>query len=299
MEKYSLNSTTSLIVNPKFPNCNSLLIEDEKTALVDAGLSGDHIKTILKEIKIDILINSHTHPDHVAANYMISETTSAIIYVPEQEKGNTLSLKAMEKSFGVLGQAVEPSWEKIVVDLIGFKASGRETTYGDGHIFDLGENQMEGIHTPGHSAGHNCFLFRGKDIFFASDLGIDSFGPWYGYLDSNLNDYIKSINKIKKFDIKRTISSHENDYIYNIGERLNKSLDIINQRRTKIIELLKEGPKDINQLIQSNIIYFNLDKFSSPMLDFLLFFEGNMIKEHLKNLIESGEISEKKGLYHY
>ena len=298
MEKFSLNSTTSLIVNPKFPNCNSLLIEDERVALIDAGLPEEHMKAILEETRIDMLINSHTHPDHVAGNSIISETTSAILYVPEQEEGNTLSLEEMKKSFGVFGQDVEPSWERIVLELIGFKASGRERTYRDGHIFDLGENQLEAIHTPGHSAGHNCFLFRGKDLFFASDLGIDSFGPWYGYLDSNLNDYIRSIDKVKKIDIKRAVSSHQNDSIYNMEERLNKSLEIIHQRKTKIIELLKEGPKDISQLIRSQIIYYNLDKFNSPMFDFLFFFEGNMIKEHLKDLAESGIITEKNGFFH-
>ncbi|MDO8785189.1 MAG: MBL fold metallo-hydrolase, partial [Syntrophales bacterium] len=180
MEKISLTPSVSLLLNPQFPCCNSLLIEDEKTALIDTGIGGKQLERILKETKIDVLINSHTHPDHVAGNRLVSEATSAEIYVPEQEEGNTLSLLRMKSQLGVLGKYVESAWDKVVKDVMGFSESKREKTYGEGHIFDFGKTRMEAVHTPGHSAGHFCFLLPGEEVFFSSDLGLDPFGPWYG-----------------------------------------------------------------------------------------------------------------------
>ena len=75
MEKLSITPDISLLLNYKFPNCNSLLIEDEKTALIDTGLGRNLLKEILNEIKIDLLINTHTHPDHVAGNRIVAEMT--------------------------------------------------------------------------------------------------------------------------------------------------------------------------------------------------------------------------------
>jgi glyoxylase-like metal-dependent hydrolase (beta-lactamase superfamily II) len=285
-----LSPSVSLLLNPKFPFCNSLLIEDEKTALVDTGLGSKELGMILKETKIDVLINSHTHPDHVAGNSLVSETTSAEIYVPEQEEGNTLSLDRMKGMLGVLGKYVESSWEKIVKDVMEFRESKREITYGEGHVFDFGKTRMEAVHTPGHSSGHFCFLLHGEEFFFSSDLGLDSFGPWYGYLNSSLEDYLYTIEKIKKTGFKRIISSHRGEIIHDLRKGLDRCLAIIEMRENKIVKLLREGGKRKGELARHGIVYRNLNNFNGPMREFLTFFEENMIREHLKLLASSGKI---------
>jgi len=297
LKKMSITPTISLLINPKFPSCNSLLIEDKRVALIDTGLGIDWIRKILKEIEIDILINSHTHPDHAAANYIISGITSAQIYVPEQEKGNTKSLDDMKKKLGVWGKYIEPSWDKIILEGTGFKESERETPFGEGHIFDLGKTQLEAVHTPGHSPGHFCFLIRDQELFFASDLGLDSFGPWYGYLDSNISQYLYTIEKVRKIKIKRTISSHFDNVIHNLDKELNRCLEIIGNRENKIVELLKEQQRDISDLSKYGIIYRNLNNFQGPMREFWTFFEENMIKKHLRVLIGSDKVKEENGYY--
>ncbi|MDY7031999.1 MAG: MBL fold metallo-hydrolase [Thermodesulfobacteriota bacterium] len=297
MEKISIGSGISVLKNPKFPGCNSLLMENGKTTLVDTGLGIDQVRILMKEKRIDTLINSHTHPDHVAANHIVCNMSSAEIYIPEQEKGNTKSLETMKKNLGVSDKFVEPSWDEIVKDGMGFTESAREMTYGEGHIFDLGGIRLEAVHTPGHSPGHFCFLIRDENILFASDLGFDSFGPWYGYLNSDLGVYPATIEKVRKKKIKRAVSSHHDDVFYDLDQELDRCLHIINQRQERIVELLQEQPKTSGELANFGIIYRNLPKFQNPMKDFLTFFEENMINEHLRILQESGRITEEGGYY--
>jgi len=288
--KVSITPSVSLLLNPKFPHCNSLLIEEEIVALVDTGIGRKQLERILKETKIDVLINTHTHPDHVAGNSLVSKTTSAEIYVPEQEEGNTLSLERMKSRLGVLGKYVEPSWDKVVKGVMGFRESEREITYGEGHLFDFGKTRMEAIYTPGHSPGHFCFLLRGEELLFSSDLGLDSFGPWYGYLNSSLPDYLHTIEKVKKIGIKRALSSHTDGIDDDLRKGLDRCLEIIGMREERIMELLKKGEKRERYLARYGIIYHNLNNFHGPMREFLTFFEENMIREHLNILVNSGKI---------
>ena len=297
MERISIGSGVSVLKNPKFPGCNSLLIENGKTTLVDTGLGSEQVRKLLKEIRIDALINSHTHPDHVAANRIVCDMSSAEIYVPEPEKGNTKSLDTMKKNLGVSDKFVEPAWDEIVKDGMGFTESSREITYGEGHIFDLGGLRIEAIHAPGHSPGHFCFLLRDEDMLFASDLGFDSFGPWYGYLNSDLGVYPATIEKVRKKRIQRAISSHHDDVFHYLDQEFDRCLHILDQRQEKIVELLREQPKTSGDLTRFGIIYRNLPKFQNPMKDFLTFFEENMINEHLRILQESGRIKEEGGYY--
>lgn len=297
MEKISITPTISLLKAPDFPFCNSLLIEDQQTALVDTGLGRHNLAKVLKKIKIDLLINSHTHPDHVAGNRIICEMTSAEIYVPEQEKGNTISLDKMKTMLGIRGIDLEPSWDKIIKDIMGFQESTREKTYGEEHVFDLGKTRLEAIHTPGHSSGHFCFMIREEELLFSSDLGLDYFGPWYGYINSSLIDYFSSIEKVRKIGVKKYLASHDAEVSYNLNEGLDRCLEIIEKRKDKIISLLKEGKKDVHSLAKHNIVYRNLDSFQSPFREFLIFFHENMIRKHLKLLLDSGDIEEKGGYY--
>lgn len=50
----------------KYPYSNSLLINDEVKALIDTGIESNLAERTAKEYKINLVINSHSHEDHVA-----------------------------------------------------------------------------------------------------------------------------------------------------------------------------------------------------------------------------------------
>ncbi len=292
MQQLKLTPKITLLINSNFPACNSLLIEDRQTAIIDSGLGSKWLKKLFAEKNIDILINSHTHPDHVAGNGLITRLSGVEIYAPYQERGYNLSIEKMKKGLGVKGSAIEGTWDILVKDQIGFQEIEKETTFNDTHIFDLGDVQLEAIHIPGHSPGHFGFLIRKYGIFFASDIGLDLFGPWYGYANSDLNQYIPSIHKIKGLDIERTVSSHADQLIDDINKGLDRCIRIIDRRDNQILEKINQGVRDIKKLVGSGIIYKNL---SSKIMssNFISFFDENMIKKHIKILISAGEVDKE------
>ncbi|MDD5712467.1 MAG: MBL fold metallo-hydrolase, partial [Smithellaceae bacterium] len=57
----------------KFPCCNSLFINGDVKALIDPG-SGRKTLEILKErSRVDVIVNTHYHFDHIAYNYLFEE----------------------------------------------------------------------------------------------------------------------------------------------------------------------------------------------------------------------------------
>ncbi len=299
MNKIQITKEISLLEQHKFPNCNSLLIEDDIVLMIDAGFGNELLKKFLQENRIDILITSHVHPDHVAGNSIISNLSSAKIFVPKQDLGLSQSLDKLKKKIGIKGESVENTWDIIIKNTVDFQGDtyGNENTYQDGYIFDLGKVKLKAIYAPGHSDGHYCFFAEDENLLFASDLGFDTFGPWYGYLDSNLSDYMNTLESIKNINIKKCLSSHFDNVIHDINIWLDRCFKIISNRENQIIRLLQKKPASIIELAKNQIIYKNIERLEWPMNEFVLFFEQNMLRQHLNLLLKSGKIKQENKNY--
>lgn len=65
----------------------------------------------------------------------------------------------------------------------------------EGHVFDLGNRQLEVIYTPGHTPGSICLLDRAEKVLFSGDTL--SYGPVFMF-DQHRNDesYMASLKKL-------------------------------------------------------------------------------------------------------
>ncbi|MHB8203962.1 MAG: MBL fold metallo-hydrolase [Desulfomonilaceae bacterium] len=63
-----------------FPMSHSFLVRDEITTLIDTGCGLDLLAEIKETFQIDMIINSHGHPDHSAGNWVFPE---ASLHVPK------------------------------------------------------------------------------------------------------------------------------------------------------------------------------------------------------------------------
>jgi glyoxylase-like metal-dependent hydrolase (beta-lactamase superfamily II) len=52
---------------------HSFLVRDEITALIDTGCGLDLLAEIKETFQIDMIINSHGHPDHSAGNWVFPD----------------------------------------------------------------------------------------------------------------------------------------------------------------------------------------------------------------------------------
>lgn len=133
-------------------------------------------------------------------------------------------------------------------------------------------NEIEVIHTPGHSAGHCCFLING-DILFTGDIDLNF--PWYGCIDSNLRDFLNSIDLLKKISPKIAVPGHGKVVDGEDFEtKLERYKSIILERDRKIREALTLGEDPVGK----GIIY---RRFPDPK-EIYEFFERIMVEKHLE-----------------
>jgi glyoxylase-like metal-dependent hydrolase (beta-lactamase superfamily II) len=287
--KYALNKLKTrelddgvyfIIGNNKgtFPYSNSLLIADEDVVLIDSGI-GDEQLEILKD-KVDILINSHYHIDHILGNYLFEN-----LWIEEEERDVTTSFENYKRFAGILNTSIEDSWLSWFHQYFKFNASSPTRTFKPNEVFKFGNTKWQVVHTPGHSPGHCAFYEPRKKIMFASDIDLTAFGPWYGNPTANLPDFIDSIKMLSDYEIDVICSSHSYPQKKDIKEALDDYLNLIFTRNERILELLKKE-RTLDDLESQDIIYNK----SQKQYKAFAWFEKNMLKKHLDLLKERGKV---------
>ncbi len=252
----------------KYPFCNCLFIDDEKSCLIDTGAGR------IADLKPDLIINSHWHEDHVAKN----SEFNAKICVHELDAEAVESYDEFKRRYDMP--------DELVKVFANFEFTEVDATFSDEDEFNLGDVVIRVIHTPGHSAGHCCFLVEDDiKILFLGDIDLSSFGPWYGCLDCDVDDFVRSIKKISKIvedeNIEVAVPGHGDIVVGGdvIVKRLDAYLQKILERERKIIELTSKSFK-VEEMVGKGIIYRKLPE-PKPVYEHI---EKIMIQKHLERL---------------
>jgi glyoxylase-like metal-dependent hydrolase (beta-lactamase superfamily II) len=171
--------------------CNSYLIVDEKIVLIDTGTGSSpslREKVMDAADKIDLIINTHAHLDHVGGNSLFE----AKVAVHEQDTGEL-------ESGGLYGTA----------DLFGKNAkSSVDQMLKDGSVVKTGELELKVIHTPGHTPGGICLLssaghlFSGDTVFSGGSFGrVDLPG-------GSARQLLESLERLKNVDFEFLMPGH-------------------------------------------------------------------------------------------
>ncbi|MFQ5819941.1 MAG: MBL fold metallo-hydrolase [Candidatus Heimdallarchaeota archaeon] len=272
----------------RFPYSNSLLIRDERTVLIDTGLESILVERIAKEYSVDLVINSHCHEDHIAGNYLFPESQICA------HKLATPIIKSVDQLIEIYDLR-HPELEVHMLELmrkLSLRDSRVDIEYEGDHVFHLGNTRLQVLHTPGHSPGHCCFLIPEENLIFLSDIDLTSFSPWYGALNSDLDSFIASIEKLKRMRFEIAVTSHKVELFKgykNIQEKLTQYLNRIYQREEKLLNFL-EIEHTLEEIVNQAIIY---GKFHEPVATFK-HMEKIMIQKHLDRLLVKGKV-EKTG----
>jgi glyoxylase-like metal-dependent hydrolase (beta-lactamase superfamily II) len=296
--------------NSKFPYCRSIFIDDKIKAIIDPGSGREIYLDLVKKNKIAYVFNTHYHYDHIHYNYLFYR---AKIFLNKIEaecfKDRTNILKRVG-IFQVLGQKAIDEWlyytQKIDAKKTPYTPSRNHAwylstcrlygTYAYEEPWQCGDTEFKFIHTPGHSEGFCCVFFPQQELMCTGDIDLTPFGPWYGGTDSDIDAFIASSQKIADLDAKTYATGHEIGTLSSseFKLRLEKYLDIINKRDTKIVTLLESAPRTLEELTKLGMIYGGPKYMEDP---WAYAWEQITLLKHLTRLEKNKQIL-KNGVYY-
>lgn len=267
--------------NGRFPYCHCLYIKDEICALIDSAAGKKSLQPVLD--RVDILISSHFHPDHVRGHCHFPK---ACILCHEADTPALESYQEMLRYTGY--DRFTPEKIAQVLSILDPRPSRVDNTFTDNEILDFGRTKLRVIHTPGHTPGHCCFYEEKTGLLFGADIDLTSFGPWYAHQCSHLEALEISMEKVKNMKIAQFISGHEGGHATeNITAKIQNYADVVQQRERKILKELII-PQSLDELTAKQLIYRR-----HPDPSFLFYyFEWQMIKKHLEKLQRLGSIAQ-------
>ncbi|WP_319506093.1 MBL fold metallo-hydrolase [uncultured Methanolobus sp.] len=200
-------------------DANSYLINGK--ILIDTGMNTEGlVAEIRKNIDIkdlELIILTHCHYDHTASALEISHLSGAKIAIHKDDaallKNDNVSAAAL---FGYRAPSIEP-----------------DMLLNEGDRIPIGNNEeLEVIHTPGHTPGGICLyeansksLFSGDTVFPSGSIGRTDFEG------GNRSQLTESINKLVQLDVKTLYAGHgevtSNDVNKQIGFSLRMSKSIL------------------------------------------------------------------------
>ncbi|MBU7015962.1 MAG: MBL fold metallo-hydrolase [Theionarchaea archaeon] len=265
--------------NGRFPFSHSILIEDDVTALIDTGCGIETLKSLKSA---DIIVNSHSHPDHTAGNWIFPECP---LIVPEEDRDINSNVRKLSRRYA--GEELAGVWRAFVSQFMDFKDAVPTKTFCDESVLDFGETKLLAVYTPGHTLGHYCFFERKEKILFSFDIDFTGFGPWYGHIESDIKSFKMSIERVRNLGPRIVVSSHRGIIKEGIEDEFDRFVEIFQKRDERLLNFL-EKEKEFEEIVDEALIY--RDFSFHPQL--LKYWEGWMIQKHLRGLIDKGLVME-------
>lgn len=277
--------------NGKYPDANQVIVRGTDTqAAFDTPITANHIGPEFESS--DMVILGHVHEDHMAALHLLPD---APVHVHEADLAAAQSWEGLRAAYG--------SDESYVADMLArfkrdfFYAPRPDAIgYKDGAVWDLGQTRVRAFHLPGHTAGHCALLVEPEGVAFIGDIDLSGFGPYYGDASSSLADFRRSLKRVADIPAKVWVTSHHRG-VYTDREKFLGDLAAytatLDARDKRLIDLLRESPKALAQLVDCRLLYppGHQDLWVVDA-------ETRSISAHLAEMLESGQVQvEGNGVY--
>ncbi len=256
----------------RFPFGHSLLVEGEGRALIDAGAGIERLRRLRDHIPLDMVIASHSHPDHTAGDWLFDGLP---LYAPAGAADTFGRIAPLSERFTKPGP-LAATWRHYVSQHMGFRDAPPTHTYGEDVTFDFGRVRLVALHTPGHVVDHTCFFEPTHGVLLAFDIDLTSFGPWYGHRESDIGQFKASVRRAMDLQPRVVISSHKGIIRDEIPEGLARFLAVFDEREAKVRELLAAG-YSLEEMVALSPFYGGYPY--APEL--MRYWEEQMIRKHL------------------
>jgi glyoxylase-like metal-dependent hydrolase (beta-lactamase superfamily II) len=144
-------------------NTYAVVCEDTQvSAIFDPGADADETLALVEGTKVDKILLTHGHPDHVGALDDVKKATGAPVYLHPAD-----------------GEMFDVAYD---ISLEGLEA------------IEVGKQQIRTIHTPGHTPGQTCFDIGGNRIVVGDTLFVN--GPGHTRTPEDFTITIGMIQKV-------------------------------------------------------------------------------------------------------
>jgi glyoxylase-like metal-dependent hydrolase (beta-lactamase superfamily II) len=217
----------------KYPFCHSVLIDDRARVVIDASSDRDKLQRFKDQGPVDYLITSHAHEDHFIFNYLFPQSQFCVhpFDAPHFE-----SIESLIDSYGDMAKEDQEKWRTFLQNDCCYLARRADLLLNDGMVMDLGEVKMEVIHTPGHTRGHCAFYFINEKMMFTADLDLTKAGPYYGDRTSDIDETIRSLERLKTFEVETYLTAHGKGILEGDSGHIDRYLEVIFLREEKLPE---------------------------------------------------------------
>jgi glyoxylase-like metal-dependent hydrolase (beta-lactamase superfamily II) len=128
-----------------------------EAVIVDPGEESDRLLRALSELgveRVEAILITHTHFDHVGAVAPVAKATGAPVYCPELEK---------QVLANIMDYVPWPEFGP-------FESYEADHTVEGGETLDLAGLSFEVVFTPGHSPGHVTYALPAEEAVFSGDV---------------------------------------------------------------------------------------------------------------------------------
>ena len=273
----------------KYPDGNSLWIRGrDAAALVDPSLSTGRRAAGLgaADLAADLVVLSHVHEDHVAglARFPAAQVAA--------HRDDLLGLHDVDGLLTIYGAADDERREPMrqwVIEQFHYAPRPDAEPYDDGAVFELGGTRLTAIHLPGHTRGHSALLVEPEGVLFLGDIDLTGFGPYYGDAWSNLDDFERSLVRVRDIPARVWVSFHHAGVIEDRATFLAKLARFaarIGEREAALLAFL-DAPRTLAELVAHRFLYP-----PHAQLSWIDAAERRTILQHLERLVGGGRVIE-------
>jgi hydroxyacylglutathione hydrolase len=183
--------------DPYENNCNTYVIDGEMTVLIDPGHTR-HLKKVFSQMEedglspeeIDLVLVTHSHPDHMEGVESFLNTLVKIAMGQEEER------YLMESG-------------KVLFDMMGMPFSNiRIDFYLKEGELRLGSEIFHIYQSPGHSPGSLTIYWPERNVLFTGDVVFSGGIGRTDFLEGNSKHLMESIERLSRLDTELLLPGH-------------------------------------------------------------------------------------------